>query len=81
VASTDKDKAARAERRAKSTKAADKQWATYAKETERNAALVEAKQAAAVNARKAVKPDPQGDIDQRMAALLKDHVDMGARPK
>ena len=26
-----------------------------------------------------VKPDPTGDIDQRMAALLKDHQKMGAR--
>jgi hypothetical protein len=26
-----------------------------------------------------VKPDPEGDIDQRMAALLEDHKQMGAR--
>ena len=28
-----------------------------------------------------VTPDPNGDIDQRMAALLQDHQEMGARPK
>lgn len=28
-----------------------------------------------------VEPDPNGDIDQRMAALLKDHQRMGSRPK
>lgn len=27
------------------------------------------------------EPDPHGDIDQRMAALLKDHQRMGSRPK
>lgn len=28
-----------------------------------------------------VKADPNGDIDQRMQALLEDHQAMGVRPK
>jgi hypothetical protein len=41
----------------------------------------EAKQAAAKASAAKVKPDADGDIDQRMAALNADHVAMGARPK
>jgi hypothetical protein len=41
----------------------------------------DAKEAALITEPPAATPDPQGDIDQRMAALLKDHQDMGARPK
>lgn len=28
-----------------------------------------------------VTPNPEGNIDERMAALLEDHQKMGARPK
>ncbi len=45
------------------------------------ASFLEAQQQAVINRESRVKPDPQGNIDQRMAALLKDHQEMGARPK
>jgi hypothetical protein len=41
----------------------------------------DAKEAALITEPPAATPDPKGDIDQRMAALLKDHQEMGARPK
>ena len=43
------------------------------------AALTQAQQDAAINKPRRVKPDPEGNIDQRMAALLEDHKRMGAR--
>ncbi len=81
MATTEKDKAAQAKKRAASKKAADKQFATQIDEEARNESLREARAQAQINQPAKVKPDPQGDIDQRMAALLKDHQDMGARPK
>jgi hypothetical protein len=81
MATTEKDKAAQAKKRAASKKAADKQTATIREEAARNDSLREARAQSQINQPAKVKPDPQGDIDQRMAALLKDHQDMGARPK
>lgn len=43
------------------------------------AAFLDAQQQAVINPENRAKPDPQGNIDQRMAALLKDHKEMGAR--
>lgn len=43
------------------------------------AALNAAKGAALIERPRRVKADPEGDIDQRMAALLADHTRMGAR--
>jgi len=48
-------------------------------ERQAEAALIEAKAVAAVNQRKAVKPDHHGDIHQRMAALRQDLIRQGAR--
>ena len=45
------------------------------------AALQAQSQAALINQPKKVKADPNGDIDQRMQALLEDHQEMGVRPK
>ena len=53
--------------------------ATVRKERAAEAALNDAKQSALIERQRKVKPDPEGDIDQRMAALLQDHKDMGAR--
>jgi hypothetical protein len=55
------------------------QIAIYRAEREREAALRDAREAALIEQPKKVSPDAHGDIDQRMAALLKDHKDMGVR--
>lgn len=63
--------------------AAEAKKADAAHRAERDEALAQAERnrLAAINAPAKVKADPKGDIDARMAALLQDHVRMGARPK
>jgi hypothetical protein len=72
-----------AERVKESSEANAKAAAAQSKATradrERDAALRQAEQDALINKPRRVKPDPEGDIDQRMAALLEDHKRMGAR--
>ena len=48
-------------------------------EREAEASRRQAQADAAIERPKRVKADPDGDIDQRMAALLADHKEMGAR--
>ena len=76
-----KDSAARvkelSDRNAKETTAAMK---TLRAERDADAARRQAETDALINKARRVKPDPEGDIDQRMAALLEDHRKMGARP-
>ena len=74
-ATEDPKKAKKAAKRA----AAEAGWATYAAERESTAAKLAADQAALIEQRKKVKADPDGNIDQRMASLQKDHEAMGAR--
>ena len=81
MATGEKAKAERAKKRAAATKLAEKNDAAFLAERRRNEATAEARALSAINEPAKVKPDPQGDIDQRMAALLKDHIEMGARPK
>jgi hypothetical protein len=79
MATTEKDKAAQAKKRAASTKEANQQQTRQVNELDRNRDLRDARAQSQINEPVKVKPDPQGDIDQRMAALLKDHKEMGAR--
>jgi hypothetical protein len=67
---------ASSERNATEAKAADK-----ANRADRDAAaaFTDARQRALINPESRARPDPEGNIDQRMAALLKDHKEMGAR--
>lgn len=81
MATGEKAKAARAKQRAAATKLAEKNDAEFLATRRGNEAAAEARALAAINSTRKVKADPQGDIDQRMAALLKDHQEMGARPK
>lgn len=66
------------ERNAAEAKKAD---AVHRAERDEALARAERDRLAVISAPAKVKPDPQGDIDARMAALLKDHQEMGARPK
>ena len=67
----------------KQDKVQDQQAAmtTFRAERERDAATRAAEEGALITSRPKVKADPEGDIDQRMQALLEDHQRMGARPK
>ncbi len=70
----------KAAKKAAKRKAADENWAAYAQDRKAAASQLAADQAALINEPTKVSPDPRGDIDQRMAALLKDHQGMGSRP-
>jgi hypothetical protein len=64
------------ERNAAETKKAMK---TLRAEREAAASFLDAQQQAAINPENRARPNPNGNIDQRMAALLRDHREMGAR--
>lgn len=81
MATGEKAKAARAKQRAAATKEHDKAVAVNRAEREANEDAAARRAAASIATPKKVKADPEGDIDQRMAALLKDHQEMGARPR
>jgi hypothetical protein len=81
MATGEKAKAARAKERAAATKEHDRIVRLEVDERLENERRRELDSQGPRQASRRVKPDPNGNIDERMAALLKDHQDMGARPK